>query len=175
MREDPAEREGLLRYLYRGWQPTLLGRITTRLWAWMVELGLLPKLLISLRTRDRQSGRPRAHVLAPVTFEGQRYLVSMLGEGSNWVQDIRASNGSAAIRRGLAHPVMLTEVPSDRRAPILKAWCQIATSGRRHVPVSYDAPVSAFEAIASDYPVFRIDAVSSASTQKDDHPLRAQE
>lgn len=32
-----------------------------------------------------------------------------------------------------------------------------ATSGRKHLPVPYDAPVSAFEAIAGDYPVFRID------------------
>ena len=43
------------------------------------------------------------------------------------------------------------------RAPILKAWCQIATSGRRHLPVPYDAPISAFETIVTDYPVFRID------------------
>ena len=40
---------------------------------------------------------------------------------------------------------------------ILKAWCQVATSGRHHPPVQHDAPVSAFEAIAKDYPVFRID------------------
>ena len=33
---------------------------------------------------------------------------------------------------------------------------QEATSGRKHLPVPYDALVSAFEAIAEDYPVFRI-------------------
>jgi hypothetical protein len=59
------------------------------------------------------------------------------------------------------HPVVLTEIPPDERAPVLKAWCQVAKSGRRHLPVSYDAPLSAFEAIATDYPVFRIDAVPS--------------
>ena len=38
-----------------------------------------------------------------------------------------------------------------------KAWSQVATSGRKHLPVSQDSPESAYEAIAADYPVFRID------------------
>ena len=37
------------------------------------------------------------------------------------------------------------------------AWSQVATSGRKHLPVSQDSPESAYEAIAADYPVFRID------------------
>ena len=129
----------------------------------MAGLGLLPDLLLTLRTRDRRSGRLQAHILAPATYEGHRYLVSMLGEGSNWVQNVRAMNGAAYIQRVVIRPVVLHEIPAVQRAPILKAWCQIATSGRRHLPVPYDAPVSAFEAIARDYPVFRIDAVPAAN------------
>ena len=128
----------------------------------MAGFGLLPDLLLTLRTKDRRSGRLQAHILAPASHEGHRYLVSMLGEGSNWVQNVRAVNGAAYIQRVVIRPVLLTEIPAVQRAPILKAWCQIATSGRRHLPVPYDAPVSAFEAIARDYPVFRIDAVPAA-------------
>ena len=157
LREDPAEKHGYLRFFYRGWRPTLLGRAWTRIFAWMAGLGLLPDLLVSLRTKDRRSGKLQAHVLAPVTYQGQRYLVSMLGGESNWVQDVRTTNGVAYLQRISRRPVVLTEIPPDQRAPILKAWCQIATSGRRHLPVAYDAPISAFEAIAIDYPVFRID------------------
>ena len=109
--------------------------------------------------KDRRSGRLRPHVLVAARHEGQHYLVSMLGEGSNWVQDVRVTRGAAFIKSRRLRPVMLTEIARDQRAPILKAWCQVATSGRRHLPVSYDAPVSAFEAIAADYPVFRIDAL----------------
>jgi hypothetical protein len=37
----------------------------------------------------------------------------------------------------------------------LKTWRQIATSGRQHLPVAHDdSPIAAFEAIASDNPVF---------------------
>jgi hypothetical protein len=163
LREDPAEQDTYLRFFYRGWRPTFLGRIWTRVFAWAASLDLLPDVLVSLRTKDRRGGRLHAHVLVAATYEGQRYLVSMLGEGSNWVQDVRATNGAAYIQRGGTRPVVLTEIPPAKRAPVLKVWCQVATSGRRHLPVPYDAPVSAFEAIATDYPVFRIDSVPAHS------------
>jgi len=73
------------------------------------------------------------------------------------VQNARAAGGNAFVKRGRSRPVQLTEIPPNERASILKAWSQIATSGRQHLPVSHDAPIAAFEAIAGDYPVFRID------------------
>jgi hypothetical protein len=124
------------------------------------SLGLLPDIVATLLVKDRNSGRLVGHVLAPVVYEGQRYLVSMLGDGSNWVLDQRAAGGAGFLKRGRTEAITLVEVPSEKRAPILKAWCQIATSGRRHLPVAYDAPLSEFEAIASEYPVFRIDPAS---------------
>jgi hypothetical protein len=105
-----------------------------------------------------------------VTYEGHRYLVSMLGAGSNWVQDVRAAHGSAILKRGRLRPVVLTEIPHDQWAPILKAWCQVAASGRRHLPVPYDASESAFKAIAKDYPVFRIDAARADTAAIPDAP-----
>jgi hypothetical protein len=73
------------------------------------------------------------------------------------VQNVRAADGKAFIKRGKSRPVTLTEIPPEERASILKAWCQVATSGRQHLPVPYDAPASAFETIVGDYPIFRID------------------
>lgn len=81
----------------------------------------------------------------------------MLGEDSDWVKNVRAAHGVAFIKRGRRHPAVLTEIPPEKRPPILKAWSQVATSGRKHLPVTHRAPVSAFESIAADYPVFRID------------------
>ena len=51
----------------------------------------------------------------------------------------------------------LTEVPVSERGPILKTYCHVATSGRRHFPVPHNAPVSEFDAVAERYPVFRVD------------------
>ncbi len=156
MHRDPAE-SGWLRYYYRDWRPTWIGRLFNRYWAWRAGLGLAPEIVVSLQTKARQSGALTERSLVPCDFEGRQYLVSMLGDGSEWVQDVRETGGAALVKRGRARPVQLTEIPPQERAPILKAWCQIATSGRRHLPVPYSAPLSEFAAIANQYPVFRID------------------
>jgi hypothetical protein len=120
-------------------------------------LGLLPEIVVTLLVKERTSARLIGHVLVPVAHENHRYLVSMLGDRSNWVLDQRATGGAAFLKRGRMEAVKLVEIPPGLRAPILKAWCQIATSGRKHLPVAPEAPLSEFAAIAVDYPVFRID------------------
>jgi len=160
--QDPAERHGYLRWFYRGWRPTRFGRFHNSIWAWLAGLGLTSPVLVTLEVKDRSTDQLRSVVLVAADYEEHRYLVSMLGDSSEWVQNLRAARGMAFIKRGQSYPVMLTEIPPEERAPILRAWCQVATSGRQHLPVSAQDPVSAFEAIAGDYPVFRIDSRSSA-------------
>lgn len=155
-RKDPAER-GYLRFFYRDWRPTRFGRLWSKAFAWVAGFGLAPQILLTLQVKDRNADRLHDIILVAARYEGQRYLVSMLGNGSEWVQNVRAAGGKAFIKRRRFQPVTLTEIPTRDRAPILKAWCQVATSGRQHLPVSYQAPVADFEAIADDYPVFRID------------------
>lgn len=158
--KDPAELSGYLRYFYRDWRPTRLGRIWSGACAWLSGLGLAPENLITLQVKNRSNGRFCSTVLVGASHEGSRYVVSMLGDNSEWVKNIRASDGEAFIKRGrLRRPVILKEIPPEKRAPILKLWSQVATSGRQHFPVSHEASVSAFEAIAANYPVFRIDPV----------------
>ena len=158
---DPAENDGLLRHFYRNWRPTRLAQIHNGIWAWASGLGLLPPSVLTLQTRNRADTSLNSTVLAPVDYNDQRYLVSMLGQGSQWVQNARAAGGEAFVKRGQTRRVMLVEIPILERAPILKAWSQIATSGRRHLPVAPDAPIAAFEEIARNYPVFRIDPAPS--------------
>lgn len=153
---DPAERSGYLRLFYRDWRPTHLGRLVNRAWAWLSGLGLTPRVLLTLQVKGRRSGRLRTTVLVVARHDGQRYLVSMLGEGSDWVRNVRAAGGAAFVKRGPSYPVKLTEVPVSERGPILKTYCHVATSGRHHFPVPHNAPVSEFDAVAERYPVFRI-------------------
>ncbi len=153
---DPAE-QGCLRLFYRDWHPTRLGKFVNRAFAWMSGKGLTPPILLTLEVPGRRSGRLHSTVLVVTEHQGQRYLVSMLGDGSDWVRNIRAAGGKAFVKRGRSLPVQLTEVPAGERAPILKAYCQVATSGREHFPVRHDAPLSDFGAVAERYPVFRID------------------
>jgi len=52
-------------------------------------------------------------------------------------------------------------VPPVDRPPILKAYLSRAVGGRPHIPVDPGAPLEAFERVAPDFPVFRIEAAPS--------------
>jgi deazaflavin-dependent oxidoreductase (nitroreductase family) len=153
---DPAERSRLLRLLYRDWRPTRLGRWVNRSASGLTALGLSGKDMAVLEVRGRASGRRRSIPVVVATLEDQRYLVSMLGPGSNWVKNVEAAHGEAVIHQGRRRRVRLVEVPSSKRAPILSEYVRVASSGRNHLPVAVGAPLSEFEAIAERYPVFRI-------------------
>ena len=155
--DDPAERLRSQRVFYRGWRPTRLGRSISHLTAWLAGHGLTPPILITLQVRGRTSGRLRPSVLVLTEYNGQSYLVSMLGETSEWVRNVRAAGGDALLKRGSSRPVHLTEIAPEDRAPVLKAYCQVATSGRHHFPVPPTGSLAEFQAIAANYPVFRID------------------
>ncbi len=107
-------------------------------------------------TRGRRSGETRRVALAAAKVGGETYLVSMLGERSDWVRNVRASGGQAVVRRKTPRPVVLEDVPVAERAPVLRSYLRLARGARRHFPIAADAPLPAFEAIAAEYPVFRV-------------------
>ena len=110
----------------------------------------------TLEVRGRKSGQIRSTPVVVTTVEGERYLVAMLGPDSEWVKNVRAAGGEAALRHGGRQPVRLEEVPPEQRAPVLAEYVRIATSGRRHIPVAPGASLAEFDAVAHLYPVFRI-------------------
>ncbi len=156
---DPAERRAVMRLFYRDWRPTGFGRWVNQIQCWWSGLGLPPKFLAALEVRGRASGQRRSNVVVIATVEGKRYLVSMLGPGSDWVKNVEAAHGDAVFRQGRRHDVHLVLVPPEQRAPILREYVRIASSGRQHFPIPVGAPLSDFEAIAERYPVYRIDPV----------------
>jgi deazaflavin-dependent oxidoreductase (nitroreductase family) len=154
---DPAERSGLMRLFYRNWRPTRLGRWANRFACWWSGLGLPPRFQAALEVHGRTSGRIRSNPVVIATVEGKRYLVSMLGPESDWVKNIEAAQGDAVIRQGRRSRVHLVAVPPEQRAPILREYVRIASSGRQHFPLPVGAPLPDFEPIARCYPVYRID------------------
>jgi len=149
----------LKRWMYREGRPNLLAKILNRGWAIIHSLGIFPNWLVTLEVVGRKSGKMTSFPLAMTIVNGERYLVSMLGTETNWVQNIKASGGKARLRHGVSESVLLQEVDVSQRAPILKAYLQLAPGARPHVPISKDAPISEFEKIASKYPVFRLDII----------------
>jgi membrane protease YdiL (CAAX protease family) len=78
-----------------------------------------------------------------------------------WVHNLRAAGGRAALRSAGVEQIRLDDVPVERRAPILKEYLRRAPGARPHVPVDKDAPLAAFERIAPSLPVFRIVPLSA--------------
>jgi hypothetical protein len=146
----------LKRWMYRGGRPNKLTKIINRGWAWIHSLGIFPNYLVTLEVVGRQSGKTISFPLAMTVMNGERYLVSMLGEETNWVRNVRAAGGNAGLRHGISEQVLLEEIDAGQRAPILKAFLRHAPGARPHIPISKDAPVSEFEKITSKYPVFRV-------------------
>lgn len=144
------------RWLYRGGRPNLLARVMNRGWAMIHSLGIAPNYLVTLEVTGRRSGRTISFPLAMTRIDGERYLVSMLGEHAAWVRNLYAANGYATLRHGQTEHVRLEIVAVDQRPRVLKAYLQRAPGARPHIPVDKDARLEAFAAVAAQFPVFRV-------------------
>lgn len=147
-----------LRWLYRGGHPNRFARLQNRASAIAFAAGIAPGRAAELQIRGRRSGRVISFPVAIADFEGDRYLVSMLGANVNWVRNLKAAGGQAVLRHGRRERVCLEEVDPGARAPILRRYLQVAPGARPHIPVSRTAPLEEFARVAGDYPVFRIRA-----------------
>jgi len=146
----------LNRWMYRGGRPNRLAAALNRIGVIVWSAGLWPNRAGALEVRGRRTGRLTSFPVVLADYRGDRYLVAMLGESTNWVANVRAAGGQAVLRHGRREPVRLEEVDPSDRAPILKRYLQVAPGGRPHIPVDPRAPLGDFERIAARYPVFRI-------------------
>jgi hypothetical protein len=146
----------LAQWLYHGGRPNWLAALMNHGWAAIHRLGVAPNYLVTLEVPGRQTGRKTSLPLVMVIFEGERYLVSMLGAQAGWVRNVKAAGGHATLWHGRSEQVWLEEVAAERRAPILKAYLQRAPGARAHLPIDRAAPLAEFEQIAAQFPVFRV-------------------
>jgi len=146
----------LNRWMYKGSRPNRVAAVLNRFGVIVWSAGLWPNRAAALEVRGRRTGRVVSFPLVLVDYQGDRYVVAMLGEGTNWVSNVRAAGGQAVLRHGRREGVRLEEVDPPARAPILQRYLQVAPGGRPHIPVDRQAPLADFERIAARYPVFRI-------------------
>jgi aminoglycoside phosphotransferase (APT) family kinase protein len=129
------------REMYAGGRPNAEARAIHRRY---VD-GPLPRLVpfaCVLETVGRTSGKPVSVPLVTVRVRGAWYLVSMLGE---------------PVLHGRRRAVHLVEVSAAERAPIIRRYLLFAPGARPHIDVPWYGSRRAFESIAADLPVFRIE------------------
>lgn len=147
----------VLRWMYRSGRPNRVARVLNRISALHFATGLLlPRGAATLVVTGRRTGRPISFPIAITEYQGQRYLVAMLGEHTNWVRNVQAAGGRAELRHGRREAIRVVMVDAYLRAPILRRYLAIAPGARPHIPVDRRAPLDDFERIAARFPVFRI-------------------
>jgi deazaflavin-dependent oxidoreductase (nitroreductase family) len=158
--------ERQLRAMYQGGRANATARRLARMWATVFACGVLPKRWVCLEVAGRSSGRVARFPLGMARVDGQWYLVSMLGDGCNWVKNVRAAGGKAIVRRRRAMACSLVEVPPEERAPILKRYLAQVPGARPHIPVDRRAALADFEPIAHRYPVFKVTPAAGLTRNK---------
>ncbi len=144
--------------MYRSGRPNRVAALLNRCWAVFAAAGLGPNRMVTLEVPGRRSGRLTSFPLMVADYQGERYLVAMLGEGTNWVANVRAAGGLAVLRHRRREAVRLEEVDPRVCARILRRYLQVAPGARPHIPVDRRSPLADFEQIAAQYPVFRVRA-----------------
>ena len=144
------------RWMYPGGRPNGPARLLNRGWAIVHAAGLLPQRFVTLEVPGRRTGRMLSFPLVMADYQGERYLVSMLGENSNWLRNVRATGGRAVLRHGRREAVCLEEVDPGARAPIVRRYLSLVPGPRAFIPVDRDAPLEEFQKVAPQVPVFRV-------------------
>jgi deazaflavin-dependent oxidoreductase (nitroreductase family) len=146
----------LARWFYRGGRPNRVARVLDRGSAMVCALGVAPDYMVTLEVPGRRTGRIVRLPLVMVVVDGERYLVSMLGEDVNWVRNVKAADGRVTLRHGRSEDVRLEEVAPEHRAPVLKDYLRRAPRAGAHMPVDKDAPLAEFGRVSPRFPVFRV-------------------
>lgn len=143
--------------LYRGGHPNRLARLMNRISAIHFGSGVLARSnWVTLDVPGRRTGRTISFPVVVVVYDGERYVVSMLGQNANWVRNVRAAGGRVTVRHGRREEVHLEEVEVGARAPILRHFLDCAPGARAHVAIDRHAPLDEFNRIAGQYPVFHM-------------------
>jgi deazaflavin-dependent oxidoreductase (nitroreductase family) len=142
-------------WFYREGRARRWWRWLSAAYVWWASLGLPPRRQVGLEVRGRKSGQPHRIPVVVATVDGERYLVSMVGE-KEWVRNVRAAGGEATIISGGRRAVTLVDVPVEERAPVIKEYLRVAPGGRPHIGLRANASLEECAGVAAAHPVFRI-------------------
>lgn len=132
----------------------------------LIALGLAPHDAVVLEVRGRKSGKTRRTPILRTDHDGADFLVALAGE-AQWVRNVRAAGGEAAIRHRLRRRATLHELPPAERAPVIAAYIDAAKRRSKdkvaaraiqfYFGIDLDASPDEIAGIAGYYPVFRIE------------------
>ncbi len=144
------------RWQYRGGRPGWSARVSNRLGAIAFAAGVGPGHAGTLEVRGHKTGRVISFPVVVADYLGERYVVAMLGQKTNWARNLRADGHAVLLMRRKREKVSLVEDFTSDRAAILRRYLDLAPGARPFFPIDRRAPKEDFERIVNDYPVFRV-------------------
>jgi len=113
-----------------------------------------------LRVRGRRSGRSYDVPVRIATWDGQRHVLSMLGE-AQWVRNLRAAGAAQLLVGTSVEPVAARELQAEEKAAFLTWYCQHpAYRLRARTALGADTAnltPAEVDRLARKYPVFRLE------------------
>src|SRR3979409_616315 len=86
------------RWQFRNGRPNRSARVLSRLLGIAFAAGIGPNQAATIEVQGRKTGRKISFPIVVVAYEGERYLVAMMGDKTNWVRNLGADN-SAVVER----------------------------------------------------------------------------
>ena len=131
----------------------------------LVGWKIVPKYVVIVEVPGRRSGVIHRTTLVRVQHQGEYFLVALAGE-SEWVRNVRAAAGRVVVGRKERHAATLVELPTQDRAPVIRAYLlragrragskAVANEARSYFGVSADPSLDEIQPVVEHYPVFRI-------------------
>jgi deazaflavin-dependent oxidoreductase (nitroreductase family) len=117
-----------------------------------------------LRVRGRRSGRLYEVPVRIATWNGRRYVLSMLGE-AQWVRNLRAAGAAQLLLGRQVEPVAAREIRTEEKAAFLTWYCQHpAYRLRARTALGADTAnliAAEVDRLARRYPVFRLESAGA--------------
>jgi len=119
-----------------------------------------------LRVRGRKSGRTLEMPIRIAKRDGQRYVISMLGQ-SQWARNLRAAGEAKLLAGREIESVRADEIMGEEKAAFLTWYCQhpkFAQRARYALKADSDQLTSAdIERLCRLWPVFRLEQAAHSS------------
>lgn len=136
--------------------PSTFERIFTRIFGFLVGIGLGFSHNYLLQVKGRKSGKIYSTPIDLVQQDGKKFLVAPRGR-TQWVRNAEAA-GEVALKKGRErHMFRLRPLAAPEKPPILKAYLDsFHKEVQQFFSVPAGSPPEVFEKVADQYPAFEL-------------------
>ncbi len=137
-------------------------RVANRMVRALVGSGISFGNTVLLTVRGRKSGKTYTNPVTILKQNGNRYIIAAYGL-TNWVRNLRAAGEGTLKHSRHTEAIVVTELPPEEAAPILKHGLATGPSIlRRYFDITPTSTLDDYAREAEQHPVFQIHTAPDA-------------